>query len=119
MSEKMKQLCVNYPKIFDDNFYFGCGDGWYKLLNTVCRGIQDSIDHYGYTQFKATQVKEKFGGLRFYGGPTNDIISAWIDCAEIGSLKICETCGEAGSPRGRGYMYTACDKHADEGDRDD
>jgi hypothetical protein len=35
------------------------------------------------------------------------------------SGRICETCGAPGKTRGRGYIYTACNEHAKEGDKDD
>jgi hypothetical protein len=39
------------------------------------------------------QVKEKFGGLRFYCDNTDDVIDAFIMFAEHMSFGICAACG--------------------------
>jgi len=47
-------LCVKYPKIFKDRYGdmketlmcwgFDVGNGWYKILDSLCAQIQDHID---------------------------------------------------------------------------
>ena len=61
------------------------------------------------------QVKEKFGGLRFYldSSATEKLHDA-IRLAEDESYKTCELCGEPGEPRREGWIKTLCDKHDEE-----
>ena len=122
-----EKLCKDYPKIFANRFGdmkttamcwgFDCSDGWYPLINLLCREIQWHIDHNAKietTQFVASQVKEKFGTLRFYGNGGDDKTDNFIWFAEAMSSIICETCGAPGKIRGRGWIYTACDAHTKE-----
>lgn len=66
-------------------------------------------DSYRSSHPRAAQVKEKFGGLRFYMTSTNDEISSLVAEAEALSQKTCEFCGEEGSLRKSGWWHTLCD----------
>lgn len=70
-----------------------CGDGWLGIIDDLCEKIQNHVDKTGITQVEATQVKEKYGGLRFYINFGDDYIDNLIDIAEEESLKTCEICG--------------------------
>lgn len=62
------------------------GPGWKKLvdpLEEVCRLTGTAI----------LQVKEKFGGLRFYVGEAPEWLHNLIHTAEEASTKTCEQCG--------------------------
>jgi hypothetical protein len=59
--------------------------------------------------FRASQVKEKFGTLRFYMSMGNDAIWAATEEAESKSALICESCGQPGSMRGGGWLKVECD----------
>ncbi len=63
-----------------------------------------------------TQVKEKFGSLRFYVGGASHKVLERIDQAELLSSTICEKCGDAGktSDWGKGWWLTLCEKHGKE-----
>jgi hypothetical protein len=65
-------------------------------------------------QVVATQVKEKFGTLRFYYEGGDDYIQGLVDMAESMSAVTCEECGVPGKQRGGGWILTSCDKHAEE-----
>ena len=127
--EKEKILCKKYPKIFKTPTDFKgslelwgleCDDGWFELIDTLCNKIQSHIDWRSKNiqdaeelenlQVIAQQIKEKFGGLRFYVTGGDDITEAFISFAETMSLKICETCGNPGKQQSdRGWIHTACD----------
>ena len=71
--------------------YWGCdwGDGWYNIIDTLCHQIQWHIEHNlrkdedpEAVNVEAAQVKEKFGGLRFYYNGGNDFISGLVSMAE-------------------------------------
>jgi hypothetical protein len=62
------------------------------------------------------QVKEKFGTLRFYIQAGTDEHYNYISFAESMSGRTCETCGSPGKRLGRGWIYTACEVHAEDDD---
>lgn len=73
--ELQEKLVAKYPDIFRDTdkphtvslmcFGISVGDGWYQLLDTMCEKLTAIQTKTGIVT-KATQVKEKFGTLRFY-----------------------------------------------------
>jgi hypothetical protein len=69
------------------------------------------------TGFAVTQVKEKYGTLRFYCG-CSDRIDHLVNLAERASSLTCEECGEAGQIRGQSWLYTACSAHSHDEDLD-
>jgi len=62
----------------------------------------------------AMQVKEKFGGLRFYVDRASEENYNYINFAECLSHQTCEECGAPGQTYTLGWHRTLCDKHADE-----
>ena len=78
---------------------FECGDRWFNLLNLLCKQIQHRVDteyQHGIAieQVVATQVKEKFGTLRFYYDGGDDTIRQLVDEAEQDSATVCDVCRE-------------------------
>jgi len=82
----------------------GVGPGWGHL---VCRLIRD-LFALGWDG-ELHQIKEKFGGLRFYIGAGTDEIFDRIHKAESESYKICYQCGEPGKERPSGWIMVLCD----------
>ena len=64
-------------------------------------------------QVVASQVKEKFGTLRFYYYGGDDQVDGIERMAESMSAVMCETCGAPGKTRNGGWIQTLCDEHAD------
>jgi hypothetical protein len=62
------------------------------------------------TGFKVSQVKEKFGELRYYHSGSSERIHTLVRMAEYLSSVTCEQCGEPGKLRGKGWLKTECDK---------
>ena len=60
----------------------------------------------------AVQVKEKFGGLRFYVQAATDKHYNFISFAESMSYRTCEDCGAPGKTYTDGWHRTLCDIHA-------
>ena len=102
------ELVEKYPKIFQDyegnpervNWY--CPDGWLPILDILCGSIQSYIDHtVRYTkdgpvrpaQVTCSQMKEKFGELRFYTDGNDSNVDGMIDMAEYMCDNTCEACG--------------------------
>ena len=135
MKEELdKKLCEKYPKIFKNRngsmqetcMYWGFShdDGWYDIIDSLCASIQNHINNKRYQfremsqedfdeehQVVAAQVKEKFGGLRFYVDGGDDWVYGAISMAESMSYRTCEVCGAPGKTRGTGWVRTTCDEH--------
>jgi len=122
-NELDKQLVEKYPKIFaqrhDDMrttamcWGFECGDGWYWLIDNLCGSIQGYIDnnkHLKIQQVVATQVKEKYGGLRFYFNGGDELIDGMVWLTESLSVEMCETCGSTQNvTQTKGWITTICE----------
>ena len=90
-------------------FGFECEDGWFELVYELSKKITE-LDPEG--KVEASQVKEKFGGLRFYinGAPReiHDLIAKY----EKRSYQTCEICGAKGERRpDLSWVRALCDKH--------
>lgn len=116
-----KKLCEKYPKIFRDrnesprvtSMYWGfsCDDGWYGLIDALCATIKRHAEKEDL-DVRAVQVKEKFGGLRFYIYGGDDAIYEYVHFAEMMSYHICEKCGMTGpevSQTKGGWIKTLCE----------
>ena len=73
------------------------------------RGITPKVEW-----IRVEQIKEKFGGLRFYYQGGNDEISGMVRMAELWAGHSCERCGNKGQRRQGGWVRTLCDTHEDE-----
>lgn len=95
------------------NYKFGVGDGWFKLLKSLIIKIKKNDEKNGYVT-KVTQIKEKFGGLRFYVNGTSDENWDLIEFAENKSYTICESCGAQSNvgTLNTGWLTTKCIKCA-------
>ncbi len=91
-------------------FGIECGDGWYDILDELMGKIKE-VDPEGKTA--ATQIKEKFGSLRFYyfyEGENHDEVNDLIVAAEAKSEGTCENCGKPGRMRSHNsWVVTLCD----------
>jgi len=93
-------------------FGFECGDGWFTLIDELCTTIERILidDPELARDFIVTQVKEKYGSLRFYTSPTPDVIFWLVEFAEAMSATICDSCGNPGKPNSGGWIRTLCEK---------
>lgn len=86
-------------------FGFECDDGWLPLLKETFDNINKVVKKNKLNDFRVTQVKEKFGGLRIYWFDANDEIEKIIDRAEKKSMNICEVCSKKGERRNLNGWY--------------
>lgn len=114
LDPKLSQLKNKHPHLLKDIDHLECGEGWIDLLERLCIIIEleycrmpEEIRHGIF----ATQIKEKFGGLRFYMNQSTPFIDGLIAMAESMSHSICERCGNPGATRGGNWVRTLCDKH--------
>jgi hypothetical protein len=121
-----RALCERYPKLFARrqdptscmSEGFACREGWYHLLDGLCSQLQRDTDQLGAPQLIVTQVKQKFGTLRFYVRPAaTRRQQGMIELAYTLSGRICEICGAPAQWRGAeeaargGLIATRCDAH--------
>lgn len=119
--EKYHKIFVNYPGNPSGVNWTGVPEGWLPIIDKLCGSIQEYIDSV-YTlvdnpeyiegkqfniddittkkylkqyhpQVTCTQMKEKFGGLRFYVSHSNDQINGMIRMAEYLCDHTCDRCG--------------------------
>lgn len=119
-------LCERYPAIFRDRhasmtetamcWGFSCDNGWFALIDTLCEEIQKHVTAQHVPPVIAMQVKEKFGGLRFYYRGGDEYIAALTWYADFLSSFVCETCGAPAvrTRNERGWISTQCEKHSGE-----
>lgn len=89
-----------------DSDYFAVREGWFQLIKDL---ISDLIE-LGWNK-EICQVKEKFGGLRFYINSGSDEIFDRIHKAEKESCAICEVTGTPGKVRtDLPWHMTLCDE---------
>jgi len=81
----------------------------YKTWDTVIADLVILMKHREEwnkeTSYQVSQVKSKFGGLRFYIDNADDFIRGAIEIAELQCTKLCKTCSsydceKVGSSRG-------------------
>lgn len=107
-------LISKYPNVFRNLSYLECNEGWKNIIEAVSSSIEDYINTEVPDELKegifATQVKEKFGGLRFYMSDSFPYINGAIHIAEKLSFKTCEVCGSPSvkTPPVKRYIQTLC-----------
>ena len=88
-------------------------DGWYRLLNLLCKCITEIDDEAHPTQI--IQIAQKFGNLRFYVGKAPSGVYGAIKMASEISRHICEQCGSTDNVNvvrdSDGTMYSKCKQH--------
>ena len=121
-----KEIIEKYPKIFQQyegnpgmvNWY-GVPDGWLPIIDKLCGSIQRYIDNVTkyidgkpvkLKQLTCSQMKEKFGGLRFYADNSDDYTEGMIMMAEYLCSQTCQECGSQSGTIGRtqGWVSTLC-----------
>lgn len=114
------RMTEQYPKMFSQPYGgFAIGEGWWPIVESLCRNIQHYLDwinknhekHPVVEQVVVAQIKEKFGGLRFYYDGGDDKIQGMVRMAESWAAHSCETCGAPGTSRSGGWIKTLCDHH--------
>lgn len=126
-----ERLQQEFPLMYEGGDYW-VGEGWQPIIMALSSCIQSHIDSYNkhneylrtrganginiddlydIPQVKVTQIKEKFGGLRFYYDGGDDYTDGLVQMAEAWASKTCEECGKPGKSRSGGWIKTLCDEH--------
>jgi hypothetical protein len=95
---------------------FAVGAGWWPILEALCANIQSHIDWRNresetVPQVVVEQIKEKFGGLRFYYQGGDEQVHGMVRMAEAWAANCCEECCAPGIRRNGGWIRTLCDMH--------
>ena len=100
--------------------YPECQAGWYQLILELDAKIGSLEPRY-----RVEQIKEKFGGLRFYydqmsiNDEARERVDKLVEVAEQRSYTICEVCGVSDSTvtttRDGYWVKTLCTDHREQG----
>ena len=119
--ELTEKLYNDFPDLYEQRSWsihescmpwgFECGDGWFDLIYKLSKDLMAVSK-----KVRAVQVKEKFGGLRFYFSYSGNVTKAtddkvWklIGTAEDESYKTCEYCGSKENVKQTpGWIITLC-----------
>jgi len=131
--ELERTLLTEFPDLYWTNtqdgshslmcYGFAVGDGWYNILyrlSTKIKSIVSSMPGEGVDpkEYCACQVKEKFGGLRFYMHKSTTEIKEAIHEAEEEAARTCETCGKPGTLNEGDWWMTLCGECREQHERD-
>jgi hypothetical protein len=113
----VKQLEQTYPVMFSQPYGgIAVDTGWWPIITSLCANIQHHQDWKNrqspvVPQVTVAQIKEKFGGLRFYYQGGDEQIHGMVRMAEAWAGHTCEECGAPGTIRDGGWIKTLCDTH--------
>lgn len=115
-----KYLAETYKSIYPQPLWIECNEGWHTIIDELSKQVAQVAEQHppveGEPCVSVVQIKEKFGGLRYYIDYHNmnddDIqkIEYIVRNAEMKTFAVCEDCGGDGqrvSPR-RYWMKTLC-----------
>lgn len=86
-----------------------------KISDYTMKSVEEAIRNATYRdvpekipQVVASQIKEKFGTLRFYYNGGDEYIHGLAAMAEAMSVRTCESCGVPAKTGGTGWLRTMC-----------
>lgn len=94
--------------------------GWRKAFGIqMCKDIKKQLkkEHFLY-KYRITQIKEKFGTLRWYDECSSEEIQKIIQKYEDLSWNTCIICGKPSTKYTTGWICPYCDEHAPENAKD-
>lgn len=122
-----KSLIEKYPwlyphygwsgeKVIDFNYTWteldAMPNGWREAFGELlCEEIQEELEKYNFVdEYSIAQIKEKFGGLRWYdnGIPSGCKVHEIIENYSALSEYICINCGELDVPSTDGWITPVC-----------
>lgn len=126
IAKKKSDIMDKYPLLYSDKdksmqvtamcWGLEVGEGWLPMIDEMSAKIEAEIqqwikDNPG-AEFhpRASQVKEKYGGLRFYMMTSTDKMEEIISEYEALSETICDECGKPGEIKGGGWLVCNCDE---------
>ena len=125
--EENKKLIEEFPFLLPRNRFFdnvpanydysyteldNMPEGWRKAFGIeMCKEIKAELLKYDYlNDYRILEIKEKYGGLRWYSGhiPSNSSIFDIIHKYETLSFKTCINCGRQAEYISEGWISPYC-----------
>lgn len=116
-TDRIENYAILYPRLFSGNpFDVGHPPGWNSLVAELMSEIEKINENLPQEEWATVaQIKEKFGGLRFYMNSYpkqySEEIDKLIDAAEDTSVVTCVVCGAQGKMCNNGWISPYCDQH--------
>lgn len=104
--ERKAEFLAKRPTVDDYNPMRNVGYGWWGILTNLTLVLEKIAPG-----FAVHQIKEKFGGLRYYTTALPNLGHTLVSWAENQSERTCEICGDYGELRTVGWWKTSCDYH--------
>lgn len=105
-------LTEQHPVMFSQPYGGVAVDqGWWPIIETLCETIDSHVKFSKCQPVVVEQIKEKFGGLRFYYQGGDEQVHGMVWMAEAWASRTCEQCGQPGLRRAGGWIRTLCDTH--------
>lgn len=114
-------ICKTFPKLYADRhasmtttclcWGFEIGKGWQQLVWDLSEKLEAEIAKQTLADMpcRASQVKSKYAGLRFYMTASTDAMDKLISEAEERSSSVCEECGLPGDVYGSSWITCYCE----------
>lgn len=113
---------TRFPNAIGNLQYLETPAGWNRLLLQCAKEMEKTISQLPKSKhhlFGAAQIKEKFGGLRWYTDNWHDSFEEIIKKYETLSYRTCEVCGkDAKTKNEKGWVVTVCKDHENHEDRE-
>lgn len=119
---RMKDWEANTQDLYDKfpvtmrNVYCSAryGKGWHPVIMELTAKIEAyNADKSGDDVIECHQIKEKFGGLRYYVSWGSEEVERWITEAERKTRDMCEFCGAVPVRATKsGWVKRLCEPHA-------
>jgi hypothetical protein len=109
-----EELVTRFPVMFSGRYGgFSIDQGWWPILSDLCEKISGYLDENPQVSpVIVVQVKEKYGGLRFYYDGGDTIVDDLVRAAEEATVRTCEVCGKPGEIQSiGGWLKCLCDEH--------
>jgi ribosomal protein L37AE/L43A len=109
-----KKFFKRFPDLTKNLSHIETYQGWDQLIWNLTEKVEREIQGWPANEKPIIlQIKQKYGGLRFYISPINERIANWISETERRSFEYCEYCGKSAILRNSKYwIMTLCDSHA-------
>lgn len=96
-------------KYWTSSQYFDLPDGWRKCFGLkICKEIKKELKKTKNKEYHVTQIKEKFGSLRWYSNHTTESIEKIIEKYEKISARTCIYCGKETDYLTLGWIVPIC-----------
>jgi hypothetical protein len=112
-----KRMEERFPEMFSQPYGgFDVDKGWWPIIESLCDNIQHHLNWKNkeskiVPQVVVAQIKEKFGGLRFYYDGGDDTIRGMVRMAEAWADAVCEDCGAPATKKTSGWIKNVCNVH--------